>query len=123
MPFKPNYTDIRSFKIRDPYEVKTVGMTAANTQTDWKYLRSGTTTRGADYFLTDGIYFQNNNTNPVVISIQGLSFGTFISGATADGFLLNLNQNLSLKVNNLADIIVKSTSATVAGITLSYIAS
>lgn len=124
MPFKPNYTDIRSFKIRDPLVIRTSGYTAGNGPGDWKYLSTGTFTRGSDFFLVDGIFFTNIGPNSVVISDQGISAGIFLSGVSADGFLLVQNQTLNYKVNNLADVIVKSTAAsTTTGITLSYFAS
>ena len=123
MPYKPNYTDIRSFKIRDPLTIRTVGITAANGPADWKYLLSQTTTRPADFILVDGVFLSNANVNSVVISDQGLSAGTFITGTTADGFVLAQNQTLNFKINNLADVIIKSTSASITGVTLSYFAS
>jgi hypothetical protein len=124
MPYKPNYTDIRSFKIRDPLVIRTSGFTAGNGPADWRYLTTGTFTRGSDLFLVDGVFLQNIGPNGVVLSEQGVSAGTFLTGVTADGYLIAQNQTLDFKINNLADVIVKSTSATTTtGITLSYFAS
>lgn len=124
MPYKPNYTDIRSFKIRDPLVIRTSGFTAGNGPADWRYLTTGTFTRGSDLFLVDGVFLQNIGPNGVVLSEQGVSAGTFLTGVTADGYLIAQNQTLDFKINNLADVIVKSTSATATtGITLSYFAS
>jgi|LakMenEpi03Aug12_release.lakeMendotaPanAssembly.Ray.scaffolds.fasta_scaffold183206_2 hypothetical protein len=123
MPYKPNYTDIRSTLIRDPLIIRTVGATATNTAADWKYLLTGTTTRGANFFTVDGVILSNTGTNVVVVSDQGLTAGTFITGATADGFPLAANQVFNLRVNNLADVVIKSNQAAITGITLSFIAS
>jgi hypothetical protein len=124
MPYKPNYTDIRSFKIRDPLVIRTSGFTAGNGPADWRYLTTGTFTRGSDLFLVDGVFLKNVGPNDVVISDQGVSAGTFLTGVTADGFQLKQNEFVDYKINNLADVIVKSTSATATtGITLSYFAS
>jgi hypothetical protein len=123
MTFKQNFTDIRSVVIREPLVVRTVGTTGANSPTAWKYLTTGTVIKGSDLFLIDGVVLTNPSPNPVVVSKEGISAGT-IGSTGADGYILNQNQNLNLKVKNLADVIIKSTVATAStGITLSYIAS
>jgi len=123
MPFKPNYTDIRSTKMRDPLIIRTVGASVSNTSSAWVYLNSGTTTRPSDFFLVDGVILTNPGPNTVVVSDQGLSSGTWGTGTTFDGFQLVTNQVFNLKVNNLADVIFKSTQSAATGVTLSYIAS
>jgi hypothetical protein len=122
MPYKPNFTDIRSTLIYNPAIIRTVGASVGNTAGSWRYLTSGSAVKQNSLSLIDGATIRNTGPNTAVLSVEGLSSGVFISGATADGFALVSNESLDMRVTDLSNIIFKSTSTTAVGVTLSYIA-
>lgn len=124
MSFKLNNTDIRSIKVYDPKVIQTTTGYAANTATSWVYLQGGTFTKPESNILSEGILIRNIGTvSNAVISIEGKTAGTYAgSGATADGFLLATNSEMFLPVNNLNDVVFKTSGVTVIGITLGFIA-
>lgn len=124
MSFKLNNTDIRSIKVYDPKVIQTTTGYAANTATSWVYLQGGTFTKPVSNILTEGILIRNIGTiSNAVISIEGKTAGTYPgSGATADGFLLATNSEMFLPVNNLNDVVFKTSGVSVIGITLGFIA-
>jgi hypothetical protein len=124
MSFKLNNTDIRSIKVYDPKVIQTTTGYAANTATSWVYLQGGTYTKPESLVLSEGVLIRNIGTaSNAVISIEGKTAGTYPgTGATADGFLLATNSEMFLPVNNLNDIVCKTSSSSVIGVTLGYIA-
>lgn len=124
MSFKLNNTDIRSIKVYDPKVIQTTTGYAANTASSWVYLQGGTYTKPESLVLSEGVLIRNIGTaSNAVISIEGKTAGTYPgTGATADGFLLATNSEMFLPVNNLNDIVCKTSSSSVIGVTLGYIA-
>jgi hypothetical protein len=124
MSFKLNNTDIRSIKVYDPKVVQTTTGLVANTATSWVYLQGGTFTKPSSTVLSEGVLIRNvGSISNAVISIEGKTAGTYPgSGATADGFLLATNSELFLPVNDLNDVVFKTSGSSVVGITLGFIA-
>jgi len=124
MSYKLNNTDIRSIKVYDPKVIQTTTGFAANTATSWVYLLGGTFTKPTSTPLTEGVLIRNIGTaSNAVISIEGITVGTYPgTGATAHGFLLATNSEMFLPVNNLDDVVFKTSSASLIGVTLGFIA-
>lgn len=124
MSFKLNNTDIRSIKVYDPKVIETTTGYAANTATSWVYLHGGTFTKPTSNMLTEGVLIRNIGTaSNAVISIEGKTAGTYPgTGATADGFLLATNSEMFLAINNLNDVVIKTSSSSVIGVTLGFVA-
>jgi len=124
MSFKLNNTDIRSIKVYDPKLIQTTTGYVANTATSWIYLQGGTFTKPSSTVLSEGVLIRNIGTvSNAVISIEGLTAGTYPgTGATAHGFLLAINSEMFLPVNNLNDVVFKTSGSSVVGITLGFIA-
>lgn len=124
MSFKLNNTDIRSIKVYDPRIVESTTAYAANAATSWVYLQGGTFTKPSSTKLTEGVLIRNIGTaSNAVVSIEGQTAGTYPgTGATASGFLLATNSEMFFPVNDLNDVVVKTSSSTLIGVTLGYIA-
>lgn len=119
MPYKPNYTDIRSTKIRDPNLVRTIDFQWDAVSIKAQYvLNQSSTTRPSDLFLVDGVLIKNNSLGtPVNIGIRPVG-----AAVPTDFFRIPANNQIFLKVNNLADLIY-FTAQTVGQETISIIAS
>jgi hypothetical protein len=123
---KLNNTDIRTVKVYNPSIVSSVGLTANNAQTEWKYLLSGNKSIPSSVDLQQGVYLRNiGDATAAVVSIQGISAGIsnpIGAGYTFNGYVIPSRGEVFLPVDDLAKVIVKATSATTVGITFSYIA-
>jgi len=108
----------------NPITFETVGITGGNTQDGWKYLLSQTTTKTTSQSLREGVQIRNIGTSTVdaVISIQGISLGSFTAATGGVGFPLAAQTELFLPVSDLSSVIVKTNSATTSlGVTLAFI--
>lgn len=123
---KLNNTDIRTIKVYNPQYVRTVGFTATNGPLEWKYILSGDKSIPNSISLQKGVTIRNiGGTNNAVISLEGISAGTsnpIGNGYTFDGYILPTGEEIFFAVDDLSNVIVKSISSTVVGVTLSYIA-
>ena len=111
----------------NPISIETVGITGGNTQDGWKYLTSQTTQRPTAQSLREGVRIKNvgpsaGNTD-AVLSVQGISLGSFTAATGGVGFALSGQAELFLPVSDLSTVIVKTNNATASvGITLAYVA-
>jgi hypothetical protein len=123
---KLNNTDIRTVKVYNPSYIGVIGITAQNGPSEWRYLLSGTKTPPSSISLQQGVYIRNTGKGTdAVISIEGFSAGTANpvgTGVSFSGYVLPFSGEVFLPVDDIAKVIVKSTSATTVGITFSYIA-
>jgi len=123
---KLNNTDIRTVKVYNPSYIRSVGITAGNGPAEWKYLLSGNKNIPESVYLQQGVYIRNiGSVTDGVISLEGISAGTSNptgTGYTFDGYVIPFRGEVFLPVEDLAKVIVKSTSSTTTGVTFSYIA-
>ncbi len=107
----------------NPITTRTIGFTADNIQAGWKYLTTGTTTKGSAFSLREGVQIRNigTSTADAVISIEGITSGSFTSATGGVGFALAAQTEIFLPASDLSSIVIKTNSSTPVGITLAFI--
>jgi len=120
MPYKPNYTDIRSTKMRDPSFVRTIDFQWDSISEKFQYIiNNQQSTRPPSIILVDGVLIKNNSSNnSLFIGIRPLG----ASAPTEQRFRILPNKQLFLPVNDLADVVYQ-TQFTLGAETFSVIAS
>jgi hypothetical protein len=106
----------------NPIAVETVGITGGQSQDGWKYLTSQTTTKAVSQSLREGVRIRNiGGTTDAIISVQGLSLGSYTSATGGVGYALAPSTEVFFPVSDLSTVIAKTNTATTTlGVTLTY---